>query len=140
MPSPYDSYSANFQIAPTDITIEDVTVTDKSIEKLVTIIPQNVIPSAAIVSNLPVHTSNIIFRVGSVAGPYSLNSILAQPDGTTVRVTNFSGGTLTLINEDLTVTNAATRLAISTGANLILAANTSVLLSYDLSRQRWVSL
>lgn len=140
MPSPYDSYSSNFQVSPTSVLFEDVTVTDQSEERLVTIIPQNVLPTSSIVSGLFARSSNVVFRVGSVAGPYSLNSMLSQLDGTMVRITNFSGGTLTLINEDVTVTDVATRLAISTGANLILAANTSVLFSYDLTRQRWVSL
>jgi hypothetical protein len=133
----YDSNPANFQVAPTSAIVEQATVTDRTIQNLITVIPQNVLPTAATITLLNPLSSNIRIKVGSVAAPYSLNSMVPKADGTMVRITNNSGAVLTVVNEALAVVDPAARITTSTGANVLVASNASVLFTYDLSVQRW---
>lgn len=137
MTSFYDNNPANFEVAPTSATVEQATVTDRTIQKLITVTPQNVLTAAATITLLNPTSSNIRIKVGSVAAPYSLDSMIPKLDGTQVRITNNSGAVLTVVNEALAVVDPAARITTSTGANVAVASNASILFTYDLSVQRW---
>lgn len=92
------------------------------------------IPSAASITDMSLDSSNI-FIIGTTAT--TLHGIHADDFEKIIKITNKTNTTVTIAHESATESTSANRITSPTGTNIVIGANESALLHYDLTNSRW---